>query len=180
MIPATNTDGFQAHRHEAVSWYKNELRDGFSSEAPGMVGSAEEPTSPISCCPWRKGLLSNAFSRDALSSTTDRWLEYLQQLTGPVVNLDSRFARAVQSVWWTLCNRVGETLRAPAGGPGGELGFQFTWSATEHCLEIDIASDGTFEWFYRDRVRDEWLGSDDDRCTVPPEALVRLLWIHCR
>jgi hypothetical protein len=97
-----------------------------------------------------------------------------------VVNLDSRFARAVQSVWWTLCNRVGETLRAPAGGPGGELGFQFTWSATDHCLEIDIASDGTFEWFFRDRVRDEWQGSDDERCVVPPEALVRLLWIRCR
>ena len=103
-----------------------------------------------------------------------RWLSYLSRLTEEPVKLSPEHATAVRVVWSKLSSLVGN-IRPPAATPGGDLGFQLAWNPPGYYLDIDIASDGHFEWFFVDRGTKKELGSDDDRLTEPSEELVRLL-----
>ena len=123
-------------------------------------------------------LFGDAWTAPALTDQ-EKWNVYLARLTQSPVNLPSDLANAVRSAWWRLCWRVGRPLRLPAAGPGGDLGFQLSWNADDYYLDIDIAPDSTFEWFFKDRRDGTFAGSDDDRHTTPPEELVRLLVRFC-
>ncbi len=103
-----------------------------------------------------------------------RWFSYLSRLTEEPVKLSPEHAHAVRVVWSKLSTLV-ENIRPPAATPGGDLGFQLAWNPPGYYLDIDIASDGHFEWFFVDRGTKKELGSDDDLLTEPPEELVRLL-----
>ena len=107
-----------------------------------------------------------------------RWLRYLDDLALHPVQLPPDHARAVRRIWAALNSSLSQALRPPAAGPGGDLGFQLSWNTDDFYLDIDIASDGSFEWFWTDRHTDEYRGSDDQRLTSPPEELVQLL-VRC-
>ena len=109
----------------------------------------------------------------------ERWNAYMASLAEGTVGLSTMHARAVQSTWWKLWRKVGLPLRHPAAGPGGDLGFQMSWNTDRCYLDIDIAEDGTFEWFFKDRRDGSFAGSDDESLTSPPEELVRLLVRFC-
>ncbi len=112
-------------------------------------------------------------------SDFERWLSYLSRLSEDPVGLPGEHARAVRVVWSKL-NSLVENIRPPAAEPGGELGFQLTWNTSRYYLDIDIARDGRFEWFFTDRTTKEEFGSDDDLLPNPPEELVQFLVRVCR
>ena len=107
-----------------------------------------------------------------------RWQRYLEDLERSPVRLSPDHARAVRLVWQTLNSNLSQALRPPAAGPGGDLGFQLSWNTDEQYLDIDIAADGSFEWFWTNRHTDEYQGSDDEHLTRPPEELLQLL-VRC-
>jgi hypothetical protein len=128
-------------------------------------------------------VVKRSFSSNARQSVQKseygKWLAYLHRLTSPPVNLKEDHARAVRVIWSKL-KFVVENLRPPVAQPGGEFGFEFAWNRPEFYLDIDIAADGQFEWFFQDRVTGDERGSDGEALTEPPEELVRILFRLCR
>lgn len=124
-------------------------------------------------------LVHDANWRPSTTGDRWRWRRYLDELSLEPVQLPMDHARAVRRVWHALNSSVGHALRAPSAGPSGALGFQLSWNTDRFYLDIDIAPDGRFEWFWTDRSTDAYQGSDDERLTTPPEALVRLLVRFC-
>ena len=112
-------------------------------------------------------------------SDSERWISYLSRLSESPVGLPKDHARAVRIVWSNLASRV-VNIRPPAATPCGELGFQLAWNTPRYYLDIDIDQSGRFEWFFRDKVSKEELGSDDDLLEYPPERLIQLLVRVCR
>lgn len=109
----------------------------------------------------------------------ESWRRYLGTIHLQPIGLAASHADAIRRVWWLLEWMVGRPLRAPVAGPGGDLGFQMSWSTEGFYLDLDIAEDGTFEWFFKDRGTGVIEGSEDDRHAIPPESLVRRLVACC-
>ena len=112
-------------------------------------------------------------------SDLQKWNNYLANLNKPPVNLSFSFAEKVKLVWQNLCQQVGKQLRPPVADHYGELGFLFSWNSEKYCIEIAIEPDGTFEWFYRDRVSGAYYGSNDERLSDAPEELINLFVKYC-
>jgi hypothetical protein len=112
-------------------------------------------------------------------SDASRWLSYLARLNEEPVKLTEEYARSIRAVWSKLISSVGSPIRPPSAGPGGELGFQLAWNDNEYYLDIDIAPDGQFAWFYKDKINGQSHGSEDGLLSDPPEELVRLLVRFC-
>ncbi|MCP4602834.1 MAG: hypothetical protein GY847_20340 [Proteobacteria bacterium] len=105
-----------------------------------------------------------------------RWLLYLSNLTTDPIFLDEEFARKVKIVWAMLVSNLGINVPPPTAGPGGELGFQFVWNRSRYYLEVEIAPDGRFDWFFTDRHTNKSLGTKEDELLVEPtEELLRSL-----
>lgn len=100
------------------------------------------------------------------------WDRWLGQLTDDQAGMP---AELVRGLWRALMDRVGPRLQVPTAGPGGELGFYMAWHREGAYLDVDVAPDGCFEWFWTDRRTGEAEGSEGERLTSPPEALVRHL-----
>ena len=100
------------------------------------------------------------------------WRRWLDKLTDEQATMP---AEHVRRLWRTLGVYAGVPLQAPAAGPGGELSFYFAWHREDVYLDIDLAPDGRFEWFWTNRRTGEAEGSEDERLTTPPEALIRHL-----
>ena len=111
-------------------------------------------------------------------SDSERWQTYLSNLTDDPVSLSPEYAKSIRIVWSKLTSLV-ENIQPPAAAPGGDLGFQLAWNTTKFYLDVDIAPDGHFEWFFSDKRTKLELGSEDDLLTEPPEELVRLLVKVC-
>jgi hypothetical protein len=108
----------------------------------------------------------------AAEQSLGEWRRWLDKLTDEQATMP---ADHVRRLWRTLCVYAGVKLQAPAAGPGGELRFYFAWHREDVYLDIDLAPDGRFEWFWTDRRTGEADGSEDERLTAPPEALIRHL-----
>jgi hypothetical protein len=107
-----------------------------------------------------------------------KWHDYMKNLTSKPVGLSSQRQAAVFGLWSKLTRLIGPDIPPPIAGPGGELGFHMAWNQNDFYLDIEIAEDGSFEWFYKNRATGEVRGSDNDRLREPPEDLVRLLFLN--
>ena len=90
-----------------------------------------------------------------MTSTTD-WETYLLNLDKIV---SPAYAAVIRTFWSRLVEAV-PNLPPPQAGPGGELGFCLAWDTPTLHVDMDLAEDGTWEWFYSRRDRDEYGGSD--------------------
>jgi hypothetical protein len=116
-----------------------------------------------------------------LPSATDeqRLREYLRNLTTQEIGLSDQHAREVRR-FWEFLNFVMDDLMLPIALPGGELGFSFVWNSKEVNITIEIGQDGTFDWFFRDKLSDEILGTENEHLPCLPPELCRKLYLHCR
>jgi hypothetical protein len=67
--------------------------------------------------------------------------------------------RAAQA-WVDVSEATGNALPVPAActGPDGQM--MYVWDKGRHHLELEIAADGTAEFFYRDRQTGELWGEE--------------------
>jgi len=111
---------------------------------------------------------------------SQRWEYYLRRLSDAPVNLSKSHAAAVRSVWEKISIKAGVLIRPPVAGPGGEAGFQLAWKTDLFYLDIDIAPDAKFGWYFMNRIDSTDAGSDENDLSEPPEELIRLLVRYCR
>ncbi len=102
----------------------------------------------------------------------DEWFCWLSQLTDEQAGMP---ADHVRRLWGMLVEGVGESLPAPAADRGGDLGFYMAWHREDVYLDVDVAPDGRFEWFWTNRRTGEAEGSEDERLDKPTDALVHRL-----
>jgi hypothetical protein len=94
----------------------------------------------------------------------DAWRSYLS------VFPDRQLARAA-STFLERARTVGGALPVPTAIPSGDGSIHLAWDRNEHHLDADIFPDGSFDWFYRNRLTDELDGTADTRATGMSEAL---------
>lgn len=103
------------------------------------------------------------------------WEAYLRRLAKPEGPLSAERADQIRALWASLAKWVGPGLRPPHAGPLEEDGFALSWDNGRHHFEIEVASDGTFGWFYMDRESDARQGEEDRPLgTISPGMISQL------
>lgn len=80
-------------------------------------------------------------------------------------------AAAARAVWEGVRRAVpGTPVPAASAFRGGPV--HYTWDRGRHHLEMEFLSEGTREWFYRDRESESLAGDEDCSSTELPADLV--------
>lgn len=105
----------------------------------------------------------------------DAWYGYLAQFS------NRHLARAV-ATFYQNARAVGGAapLPVPTALPSEDGSMHLAWDRDQHHLDVDLFPDGSFEWFYRNRLTDELDGTDEGRVLGMPEALARRLRLIAR
>lgn len=88
----------------------------------------------------------------------DRWKEYLSNLQKYI---SERHDDSVRTILKLLESEV-PCIVLPIASPGGELSFRLLWNTDRYYFDIDIAEDGTFDWWCRDRESKKLRGGDGE------------------
>ena len=110
----------------------------------------------------------------------ERLEQYLADLEKEPVSLQYNQAETVRKLWHKLSSRI-EGLDIPGISSRDEYDFGeymvrfWWWVRRDYYLDIDIRSDGTFEWFFMDSILNQTDGSDDERLTELPDILIEYL-----
>jgi hypothetical protein len=85
-------------------------------------------------------------------------------------------AEAVSTFWLSARQATGSLLLPPPTAlPSEDGSTHLVWGGDRHHLSVDLYPDGSFEWFYRDRLTDAFDGTDEERAAGMPEAFARRL-----
>lgn len=103
------------------------------------------------------------------------WIEYLRGLEEPSGPLSARRVHQAESFWEALQKRFDARLPPPYATATEDGGLVMTWDSGPHHFEIEILTEGRYDWFYLDRSAGERLGEEDqDLGACSPEMLSRL------
>lgn len=105
----------------------------------------------------------------AATAEEARWAEYLAGLSSR--RLSPNHAKAVVSLWQALRAEVPD-LPVPVAGLTDDATFQIAWDRGRFHLDVDVARDGTIEWFYADR--DSPRSDSGEAASVTPASLQHL------
>lgn len=113
-------------------------------------------------------------SQGAQSLDDTRWLDYLNGLEHrQIVHAD--VTTAAKLLWSNLRARV-SLLTLPDASPSNAGGLFLSWDRNGKHLEIEVLSDTTYEWFFRERATDISEGGPAPlpAGSIPGKLLVRL------
>ena len=101
---------------------------------------------------------------DEIWTIEDAWRAHLDRMT------DRTLSAAIGAFWINAQQAVG-TLPVPMAIPSEDGSMHLAWDRDEHHLDVDLHGDGTYEWFYSNRITDELDGTDEDRVSGMPADL---------
>ncbi len=105
----------------------------------------------------------------------DAWFGYLAQFA------NRHLARAVATFFQNARALGGAALLpVPTAIPSEDGSMHLAWDREQHHLDVDLFPDGSFEWFYRNRLTDELDGTDESRVFGMPDALARRIRLIAR
>ena len=108
----------------------------------------------------------------AASLDPDRpWHRFVDELGNRRVAQLHHLSR-VRQTWKQIRDYVGPRLPLPVTQKTAEDAIQLYWDTGSKYLEIDVYSDGTLHWFYKDRTTGERDGTDDERELGIPSHLL--------
>lgn len=110
-----------------------------------------------------------------LPTELQEWLEFLDGLEGPKIRLSRDHADRVKAVWCELRAVVGIQLSLPQVTSRDDGQIVFAWSYPNIYVEIEIHSNGTYEWFAKDRLLDLYDGSSKPHHGALDESLLKFL-----
>lgn len=103
------------------------------------------------------------------------WERYLRNLAEPSGPLPDHRVRQIEVLWEHLQRRVEKDLPLPHAMASEAGEFVMTWDRGPHHFEIEVLSNGRYDWFYLDRTSGERLGEDDHPLgTFSAEMMSRL------
>lgn len=87
------------------------------------------------------------------------WERFLRDLAAPPGTLSPQIARQVLELWQAI-ERSGGDVPPPFAAATEAGGFSMTWDRGRHHFEIEVLSDGTYDWFYMDRDSEGRAGAE--------------------
>jgi len=87
------------------------------------------------------------------------WQDYLDHLTDK--GLTPIHAEAVRSWWKAATSFLPGLPRPSSAGLGGYPNFAIDWDTPVLHVDVQLATDGTWEWFYSFRDHEEFGGTGD-------------------
>ncbi|HKH44800.1 MAG TPA: hypothetical protein VKM72_09065 [Thermoanaerobaculia bacterium] len=90
---------------------------------------------------------------------TVRWESFLRSLAAPQGPLSPVRATQVLELWQSLERSWGE-IPPPHAAATEAGGFSMTWDRGRHHFEIEVLTDGTYDWFYMDRDSQDRAGAE--------------------
>ncbi|MFL6293584.1 MAG: hypothetical protein ACJ759_22040 [Thermoanaerobaculia bacterium] len=103
------------------------------------------------------------------------WERYLRNLAEPSGPLPDHRVRQIEVLWEHLQRRGEKDLPLPHAMASEAGEFVMTWDRGPHHFEIEVLSNGRYDWFYLDRTSGERLGEDDHPLgTFSAEMMSRL------
>lgn len=124
------------------------------------------------------GLVAGLVAGNTAEETA--WLKYLAALTA-----STPAARIAERLWGETRRKIlamtGRRLGVPVTIRGDDASLHLAWDVGHHHVDVDVLSDGSLEWFYRDRSS-EILDGTEDACGASPApvALVTRLALVAR
>lgn len=100
-----------------------------------------------------------------MSDALARWDEYLQKLPSADGVTEAQVG-LVKAIWSKVVERYGTKATPPAAGLFDGRIFFVSWDIGPHYLEFELSSDGTVEWFYKNRETGELEGTTGDAETA--------------
>ena len=127
-------------------------------------------------CAREKGMNTTSAAKTPASRAPSRTADdYLTTLTRPEGPLAAHHVRLVCGFWQELRSSFRGAFPVPQASPTPDLGLLMLWDRDRHHLEVEIYEDGTYDWFYRDRETESYLGDEGLALDFrPPELLDHL------
>jgi len=111
-------------------------------------------------------------------STADRqigsWNLYLEALKASGSSRDEQVS-FVRDFFLQIRETIDDKFPLPHAGPTPDGAFQLVWDRGSHHIDIDIYQDGTFEWFYSNRLTNAFYGDEGCKIGSLPSELVQYL-----
>lgn len=117
---------------------------------------------------------SEAVSRAAMEPERS-WERFLRDLATPLGALSPQTARQVLELWQAI-ERSGEEVPPPFAAATESGGLSMTWDRGRHHFEIEVLSDGTYDWFYMDRNAKGRAGAEGTPLGVHTPEMLSYLW----
>lgn len=93
------------------------------------------------------------------------WFAYLARLPSQgAARVAERLFRDARA---RVRDQTGRSLSVPMTIRGDDGSLHLAWDAGRHYVDVDVFTDGTIEWFYRDRTT-ETLDGPEDPCPASP------------
>lgn len=109
----------------------------------------------------------------AVSLNPDRpWRLYVESLKQPIGEFAPAHVQAVLRLWTAARRALGDLVSLPLTQPAADGAIQLAWEKGPHYFQVDIYSDSTIEWFYRNRATNEIDGTDDERAAGLTQPLL--------
>lgn len=109
-----------------------------------------------------------------LPEDQDVWTHYLTDQIEPVGQLSQDHISRVSALWTLVRSVGGEKLPLPVALPTDDGALHMAWTVGRQHLSVD-AYENSWDWFYRDRERDESDGGDSEYTEPVPAGFVRRL-----
>jgi hypothetical protein len=109
---------------------------------------------------------------DAAAETSEALMTYLRSLPGRHL-ASQAVASAAEGLWRQLRLTLSD-VAAPNCVPMDDGGLRFSWIKDGRYLDAEIAADGRYEWFFRDRAAGITEDGEASTGAPPSELLSRL------
>ena len=95
----------------------------------------------------------------------EKWTSYLQLLTTTSdENVNGFVLNGIKKVREQLASTLEAYLKPPKASPSDEGGISLSWTFGDYFVSIDVLTEGTIEWFLRNRKSGEYFG--DTGCDI--------------
>jgi len=107
-------------------------------------------------------------------ATEFAWDEYLKSTTAPRGPFEPEAVERVRSIWRSISAR-GEHRGIPITQPTSEGAIQLAWDNGREYLEVEVLPHNGMNWYFRSRITNEVLGTDDEPVAELPAAFFERL-----
>lgn len=101
------------------------------------------------------------------------WRSFVEALQHAPTNLSAAHVAAVLKHWDALADQL-HALPPPLTAPKDAEYVYMVWDSGTKIFDLEVYTDGSIQWFFRDRMRREIDGTEDPVAQIPVAAVERL------
>ncbi len=104
-----------------------------------------------------------------IAETEFAWEKYLKSFAASGDPVAGRMLETVRVIWRQIKERIA-TCPVPITQPTAEGAIQLAWDSGGLYLDVDVLPQGGVHWYFRDRVTNEVLGTDEEPLETLPST----------